>query len=35
MKLVESADIIAVANKESIVCAGDFLQEKVRKFKKN
>ena len=34
MKLVESADIIAVANKESIVCAGEFLQEKVRKFNK-
>lgn len=34
MKLVESADIVAVANKESIVCAGEFLQDKVRKFNK-
>jgi 1-deoxy-D-xylulose-5-phosphate reductoisomerase len=34
MKLVEVADVIAVANKESIVCGGNFLLNKVSQLNK-
>ena len=32
MKLIESADVIAIANKESIVCGGEFLTDKISKY---
>ncbi|MBL6785194.1 MAG: 1-deoxy-D-xylulose-5-phosphate reductoisomerase [Rickettsiales bacterium] len=34
MKLIESVDILAIANKEAIVCGGSFLTEKIKLLNK-